>query len=97
VLIALRDYWRFGFRRGIATARMMVEDDMAEKLALMRAPTLVVRGEQDAIVTQAWAEIVATLAPDGRLAVIPGAAHAVIYDAPAAVAAVVNRFLADAS
>lgn len=97
VLIALRDYWRFGFRRGIATARMMVEDDMAEKLTHVRVPILVVRGGRDAIVTQAWAETVAALAPDGRLIVIPGAAHAVNYDTPKEVAAAVNHFLASAS
>ena len=94
VLIAVRDYWRFGVRRGIATARMMVDDDMTAKLPLMTAPTLVVRGERDAIVTPAWAETVAALLPRSELVTIPGAAHAVNYDAPAALAAAVNRFLA---
>lgn len=93
VLIAIRDYWRFGMRRGIATLRMMTRDRMVEKLSRMTTPTLVVRGGRDAIVTQPWAETVAALLPEGQLAVIPGAAHAVNYDVPAALAEAVERFL----
>jgi pimeloyl-ACP methyl ester carboxylesterase len=96
-LIALQGYWRFGFRRGIATARMMIADDVPAKLPLVTAPALVVRGEHDPIATPQWVDAVAELLPQSELVVIPNAAHAVNYDAPAALAAAVNRFLASGS
>ncbi|MDQ3880940.1 MAG: alpha/beta hydrolase, partial [Chloroflexota bacterium] len=65
------------------------------KLPCVRVPTLVVRGGRDPIVPQAWAEEVARLLPRGRLVVIPGAAHAVNHDAPAALARVVLPFLTE--
>jgi len=42
----------------------------------------VVRGTRDRIVSQEWASEVARLLPDGRLAVIPGAAHAINFSYP---------------
>ena len=92
-LITLRDYRRFGVRRGWRTYRAMMREPMEAKLPLVTIPTLVVRGERDPIVPQRWAEEVARLLPRGQLVVIPGAAHAVNYDAPAALTRVVLPFL----
>lgn len=94
VAITLRDYRRFGLRRGLATARTMVADPIVEKLPRVTVPTLVVRGDRDTIVAPRWTERVAALLPAGEAAVVPGAAHAVPYDAPAALTARVERFLA---
>ena len=95
VLIALRDYWRFGPRRALATFRDMVNDRTEDKLPAMPMPVLVVRGEDDPIVSQEWVERVTALLPRGRLVVVPGAAHAVNFDAPEALADAVLQFLAD--
>ena len=76
------DYFRMGPRRLLQTARSMARDPVAAKLPRVEAPTLVVRGERDGIVSQRWAERVAALLPHGRLSVVSGAAHAVHWTHP---------------
>jgi 2-hydroxy-6-oxonona-2,4-dienedioate hydrolase len=78
----VRDYWKAGLLRAAATARYLLRDAIEDKLPRIRVPTLVVRGEHDPLVPQAWAEEVVRLLPDGRLVLIPGAAHTVVYFAP---------------
>lgn len=73
----VRDYLRMGPRRLAQTALAMPRDPVLEKLPRIEAPTLVVRGERDGIVSQSWTERVASLLPRGRSTVVPGAAHAV--------------------
>jgi 2-hydroxy-6-oxonona-2,4-dienedioate hydrolase len=88
------DYARHGPRRGLATLRVMLGDRIEEKLPRLRVPTLVVRGGRDPIVPQRWAEAATRLLPAGRLVVVPGAGHAVNYNAPRALARAVEAFLA---
>jgi 2-hydroxy-6-oxonona-2,4-dienedioate hydrolase len=92
-LISAREYPRCGFRRLIKTFRYALEDRIEEKLPRVRVPALVVRGSKDPIVPQRWAEEATRLLPDGRLAVIPGAPHTVVYDAPLELARLVRPFL----
>lgn len=91
--LLVRDYWAAGLRRTFRTLRMAQREPVRERLARMPAPSLVVRGQHDTIVTQPWAEEAARLLPDGRLVVIQGAAHATNYDASHALAGVVRRFV----
>ena len=91
-LIAV-DYLRFGPRRFLATSRHALRDAVEQKLPLVEAPALVVRGTRDAIVSQEWAEEAARLLPRGELATVPGRAHAVNYNAPLALATLVREFL----
>jgi len=88
-----RDYLRFGPRRAVITLRDMLRDRIGERLPWVRAPTLVVRGARDAIVSAAWAEEVPRRLPDARLVTIPGAAHAVNFNAPLELTRVVGGFL----
>jgi 2-hydroxy-6-oxonona-2,4-dienedioate hydrolase len=67
---------------GVAGFVEMVRDPVEHKLWRVRAPTLVVRGDRDPIVPHAWAGEVAATLPRGRLVEVPGAAHAVNYNAP---------------
>jgi 2-hydroxy-6-oxonona-2,4-dienedioate hydrolase len=92
-LISAQEYPRCGFRRLIKTFRYALEDRIEEKLPHVRVPALVVRGSRDPIVPQRWAEEATRLLPLGRLAVIPGAPHTVVYDAPLDLARVVRPFL----
>ena len=85
--IVAADYLRNGPLRTIRGARYMLEHDVVERLPHVRASTVVVRGERDPIVPQAWAEEVARLLPDARLDVIPGAAHCAHYTHPEEVVA----------
>jgi pimeloyl-ACP methyl ester carboxylesterase len=87
------DYLRMGPRRTIATARLALADPFAEKASRLPHPALVVRSGRDAIVSQEWAQRVARLLPDGRLAVIPGEPHAAHWSAAEEVARVVEEFL----
>jgi len=92
-LISAREYPRCGLRRLIRTFRYALEDRIEEKLPHIRVPALVVRGSKDPIAPQRWAEEATRLLPDGRFAVIPGAPHTVVYDAPLELACVVRPFL----
>jgi 2-hydroxy-6-oxonona-2,4-dienedioate hydrolase len=91
--LQVRDYSRAGIPRAIATFRHALHDRIEEKLPLLDQPALVVRGTNDPIVEQEWAETVADLLPSGRLAVLPGATHAVNHEQPAQTARAITRFL----
>jgi pimeloyl-ACP methyl ester carboxylesterase len=71
-----------GVRRAFATYRYALRDPVERKLRHLRTPVVVARGSRDPIVPRAWAEEVARLLPDGRLAEVPGAGHALNYSAP---------------
>ena len=88
----MRDYARMGPVRFAKTARYAREHHVEERLPLVRASTLVVRGERDAFVSQRWCEEAAALPPHGRLVVVPGA-HAAHYSHPSAVAEEVEQHL----
>ena len=90
------DYLRMGPRRLLQTARLMARDPVAAKLPRVDAPTLVVRGERDAIVSQGWAEHIAATVPRGRLAVVRGSAHAVHWSHPRELRRLVVDFLEEA-
>jgi 2-hydroxy-6-oxonona-2,4-dienedioate hydrolase len=91
--ILLRDYARAGPRRALATFRHALADRIEDRLPHLHVPSLVVRGTRDPIVPQRWAEEAAGLLPDGQLAVLPGATHAVNHEQPAQTARVLDRFL----
>jgi pimeloyl-ACP methyl ester carboxylesterase len=85
------DYARWGLRRLLRTARSMLDDPIEAKLGRLEVPVAVMRGAHDPICPQAWGETAASLAPRGRLVVVPGAAHAVHWSHPGAVARIVEE------
>jgi 2-hydroxy-6-oxonona-2,4-dienedioate hydrolase len=87
------DYMLCGMRRFVRTFQYMLQDRIEEKLPKVQAPTLVVRGDRDQIVSQHWAEEATRLMPDARLIIIPGAAHAINFSYPAAFRSVLVPFL----
>ncbi len=88
------DLLRAGVGRSWRTFRHALHDPIEEKLPNVRVPALVVHGSRDRISPRRWAEEVARLLPDGRLVVLPHAAHAANYSAPAEFARAVRSFLA---
>lgn len=92
-LVTIRDYAACGLGRVAETFRIAVRDPVERKLPFVKIPALVVRGSRDAVVSQAWAEQVTRLLPQGRLAVIPGASHAMNYTYPLELARVARPFL----
>ena len=87
------DLLRVGVGRSWRIFRYALEDAIEEKLPKVRVPALVVHGSRDPIAPQRWAEEVARLLPQGRLVVIPGAAHAANYSAPAEFVRAIRPFL----
>jgi len=92
-LIMLKDYRAAGLRRIRGTIKLALEDRIEDKLPLIKAPTLVVRGEKDPVVPQPWAEKVTALLPHGELHIIPNAGHTINYSVPEKFAGVILPFL----
>ena len=65
------------------------------RLADLRCPTLLVAGALDAKFAALAAEMAAAIGPAARLALVPGAGHAVHLERPAAVAALLDGFLTE--
>jgi pimeloyl-ACP methyl ester carboxylesterase len=91
LVLLLRDYASWGPRRLAHTAASMLRDPVERKLPQLDVPVVVVRGERDPICGQEWAETAASLAPCGRLVVVPGAAHAVHWTHPGTVARIAEE------
>lgn len=91
--ITWSDYRKCGWWRLFRTFQASLQDPVEQKLAGIRCPVLVVRGERDPICRQPWAMAVADALPDGRLVEIPGSAHTLVYTAPDQLAAAVEPFL----
>jgi 2-hydroxy-6-oxonona-2,4-dienedioate hydrolase len=89
----VRDILDCGPWRVQRTLELALGELIEEKLPRVEAPTLVVRGERDPIVPQAWAERVTELLPDGELRVIPKAGHALHFSAASQLAGLVDEFV----
>ena len=91
--VMARDLLDIGPRRAAHLLRLMLRHPIEERLPLVAAPTLVVRGGRDRVVPQAWARRAAALLPDGHLAVLPGYAHLPHWSGALPLAALVREFL----
>lgn len=87
------DYLQAGIRRPLQTLRDALHDPVEAKLPRVDVPVLVMRGENDAITPQRWAEEVAALLPRGELRVVPGGAHVLNFDSATPVAAAIEDFV----
>ncbi len=88
-LLVASDYLRAGPFRLLATLRTALGDRIEEKLPAILAPTSVVCGGRDLLVTAQWADQVARLvgrdradAAGATLDVVANGAHALPYDDP---------------
>lgn len=77
----LVDFFRAGPWRCLTMVSAMFRDDITAKLPRIAAPSLVVRGEKDAIAPESWTREAARLLPNGRHVTLPGA-HCVHYTHP---------------
>jgi len=91
--ILFADYARMGSRRLAATAQAALEDRPEDRVASIRQPILVVRGERDAICTSQWAAECASRAQRGSFRPVAKAAHAAHFSHPLVVARLVESFL----
>lgn len=67
--------------------------DAASRLAQVRAPALVIVGEDDICTPPRYARALCDLLPDARLVTIPDAGHAALFEQTDAVAAAIAAFL----
>jgi len=95
--LAFREYFFVtGFRRAYRTLRIALADHIEERLPHIAAQTLVIRGEHDTLVPEAWGRRVAAMMPHARFVTVEDAAHAINYSAPEAFARVVTPFIESA-
>jgi len=78
-----------------ATFEGLLEDDSMEELDKIKAPTLIVWGDQDAILPRSDQETLAAAITGSRLLVYPGAGHAFYWEDPGRVASDLTAFIAD--
>jgi pimeloyl-ACP methyl ester carboxylesterase len=95
----VRDYLKAGPRRILATLNDALRDRIEDKLPAVRVPVTILTGARDPVSPPAWCERLARLAgsassAEARLVVVPGAAHAVPFSHPAALAAEVVAMVA---
>jgi pimeloyl-ACP methyl ester carboxylesterase len=89
----VRDYLRAGPGPILATLQDALRDRIEDKLPAVRAPVSIVTGARDPVSPPAWCERLSRLTGSrvsgsgARLVVVPGAAHAVPFSHPTALAA----------
>lgn len=72
-----------------------LRQDMQDRLSQVQAPTLVIWGEGDRIIPQAYGEALASGIPNAKLVVIPRAGHVPMIERPGAVNEAMAPFLAN--
>jgi pimeloyl-ACP methyl ester carboxylesterase len=80
--------------RVLRTLRHSVRHHIGQRLPLVEAPVLVLRGEHDRIAPRRWVAQAASLARDGHAGEIPNAAHNAVTTAGPQVAARAEAFVA---
>jgi non-heme chloroperoxidase len=78
-----------------ATFEGLLDEDSLEELHKIEAPTLIVWGDQDAILPRSDQEALAAAIPGSRLLVYPGAGHAFYLEDPGRVASDLAAFVAE--
>ena len=78
-----------------ATFEGLLEDDSLEELDKIKAPTLIVWGDQDAILPRSDQQTLAAAITGSRLLVYPGAGHAFYWEDPGRVASDLAAFIAE--
>jgi 2-hydroxy-6-oxonona-2,4-dienedioate hydrolase len=92
VRIQTQDHGEAGPRRLLDTVREAVADRPEDRAPAITAPTLVVRGTRDPLVSTGWASDLAGAVPDAELAVLP-ARHAMTALDPDVLVAATLPFL----
>lgn len=78
--------------RMLRALRQALDDAIEDKLPDLRCPVLLVGGERDRLVPSEWLDELRRRRPAAELAVVPEAAHTVVYTHPIALARVIVDF-----
>ncbi|MGH7264430.1 MAG: alpha/beta fold hydrolase, partial [Candidatus Rokuibacteriota bacterium] len=79
-----------------AAYRVLATTELADELARVQAPTLIATGEGDAGSNPRMARLMHERIPGSRLHVLPGLRHAILVEAPQAVARLLAELVAAA-
>ncbi|WP_343073822.1 alpha/beta fold hydrolase [Phytoactinopolyspora mesophila] len=90
--LIVEDFARAGLPRVIRTFSAALHDRIEDRVARLSQPLLVCWGTRDPLMTRAWVAELAGRARDGRLAVLPGARHALSHDSPLPFARAITHF-----
>ncbi|MEI4270594.1 alpha/beta hydrolase [Klenkia sp. LSe6-5] len=90
--VAVRDYLRAGPLTMVAVLRHALRRPEEQAMGGVDVPTLVLRGSRDPVAGQRWCEDLVRRLPQGRLQVVPGAPHGLVFSAPEAFARAVLGF-----
>ena len=71
----------------------MLSHDTAARLREIRAPTLILSGDDDRVIPGASSELLAARIEDAKLVVIPGTGHLFFLEAPDETVAILEDFL----
>jgi 2-hydroxy-6-oxonona-2,4-dienedioate hydrolase len=82
IALTLSDTFRTRRRAVYRYFRAALDHHIEERIPLVSAPVLVIRGERDAVVPRQWARALAAAAPQGRFVEVRGAAHAAHHGRP---------------
>jgi non-heme chloroperoxidase len=89
----LRENLKVPARVWKATLKGLLEDDSSEELNKIKAPTLIVWGDKDAVIPRSDQETLLERIAGSRLVVYPGAGHALYWEEPAQFASDIVAFI----
>jgi pimeloyl-ACP methyl ester carboxylesterase len=95
-LIVSTDYLRSGIRWYLTELPAMLAYRIEEHLPSLNTPVLVIRGAQDPVAPEGWAQALASRSPGSRVVSVPGSGHVVQHTATPVVSAEISRFTATA-
>lgn len=90
---AVVDVLRAGLVRTWRTSTAMLADPVEEQFARITAPTLLLRGQNDALAPERWLETAARSLPTSRWQTIPAGAHCVQFSEPTRTASLVLAWI----
>jgi pimeloyl-ACP methyl ester carboxylesterase len=94
-VVAVPDYLRFGLLNALRLFHAMTQYPTIERFVHLAVPTLIVAGVRDPLVSKERIKRVLDLHANITLVIHDGAAHAINYSHPVALASLVRAFLED--
>lgn len=91
--VTREDYHKAGGWRLLRSYTFQVTDEIESKAALIKAPTLIMRGEFDPIAHQEFCEMLVRLFHRAELVIIPDVAHTLVFTAPVQLAEATRNFM----
>ena len=92
-LITFSDWFRTGPRWYLATVPPMIDYPLEDRIAMIDAPVLLVRGAKDPVTPLAYLERLAARAQDASVVEVPGEGHIVMMRQPGTSAALCRSVL----